>query len=95
MSDRESFSGALNETTLADTEAARVQDFADAVRHALHANKSKDDPTEASVLSELEAALRALDAWIEKDRTGTQVVDLFASLQNKTPTPSSDGTKPE
>ncbi|MEL6727302.1 MAG: hypothetical protein AAFP81_01650 [Pseudomonadota bacterium] len=103
MADREAYnSSASDRPSSGNREAERVQDFADALRYALHANTSKAEGLNDGVLIELEEALCALDAWTANDRTGNDVVQQFSKIQNNTlgetseaPEATSDGTKPE
>ncbi|MEO0449184.1 MAG: hypothetical protein AAFZ74_02555 [Pseudomonadota bacterium] len=103
MADREAYNYSASDiVSSGDREAERVQDFADALRYAIHANTSKAEGLNDGVLIELEEALCALDALIANGRTGNDVVELFSKPQNNTsgetseaPEATSVGTKPE
>ena len=84
MADQEAYRPSdLDSLVSPESEAARVQDFADAVRQALHANKSETQTAKPDVLGELEVALSTLEAWIESDETSSEIVELFSKLQTK------------
>ncbi len=82
MSDRDAhISPAFDAFQSAESEAARVQDFADAVRHALESTQANPDGVKPGVRDELESALSALSAWMQSDRNGDPVVALFSEKQ--------------